>query len=150
MDTKAQTNRRQTDAVELKTDKHTDNPLRILIVEDDVDSGDSLSLLLRLYGHEAQVARTGQSALEMASICRPDVVLLDIGLPGMDGYQVAQHLREQPDFKNVVLCALTGYSPSEADSERQQQTGFDHHFIKPVSLETLLELFKTIVPRATS
>ena len=96
------------------------------------------------------MARTGPSALEMASICRPNVVLLDIGLPGMDGYQVARHLREQPAFKNVVLCALTGYSPSEADSERQQQTGFDHHFIKPVSLETLLELFKTIVPRATS
>jgi CheY-like chemotaxis protein len=86
----------------------------------------------------------------MASVFHPDVVLLDIGLPGMDGYQVAQRLRKNPEFKNVVLCALTGYTPSEADHERQQQTGFDHHFIKPVRLETLLELFKTVVPRAVN
>ena len=93
------------------------------MVEDDVDSGDSLSLLLRLYGHEAQVARTGPTALEMASVCRPDVVLLDIGLPGMDGYQVAQHLREKPDFKNVVLCALTGYTPERGRSATPATNG---------------------------
>jgi PAS domain S-box-containing protein len=134
----------------LRPNKLAEHPLQILVVEDEVDSGDSLSLLLRLYGHEAQVARTGPSALEMASACRPDVVLLDIGLPGMDGYEVARRLRERPELKNSVLCALTGYTPSEADQERQQQTGFDHHFIKPVSLETLLELFKTIVPAPQS
>jgi CheY-like chemotaxis protein len=82
----------------------------------------------------------------MASTCRPDVVLLDIGLPGMDGYQVAEHLREKPELKNVTIYALTGYTPSDADRERQQQTGFDHHFVKPVSIETLCELFSTIEP----
>jgi PAS domain S-box-containing protein len=135
---------------ELRPGELAEHPLRVLVVEDEVDSGDSLSLLLRLYGHEAQVARTGPTALDMASVFHPDVVLLDIGLPGMDGYQVAQRLRKNPEFKNVVLCALTGYTPSEADHERQQQTGFDHHFIKPVRLETLLELFKTVVPRAVN
>ncbi len=118
--------------------------LRILVVEDNVDSADSLNLLLRLYGHQVRVARTGPTALEMASESRPDVVLLDIGLPGMDGYQVARRLREKPEFKTVMICALTGFTPSEADRQRQQQTGFDHHFVKPVKLETLLELFKAV------
>ena len=80
----------------------------------------------------------------MASTFRPDVVLLDIGLPGMDGYQVARHLRAKPEFKNVIVCALTGYTPSDADRERQRQTGFDHNYVKPVSIETLLELFETV------
>jgi two-component system CheB/CheR fusion protein len=123
--------------------------LRVLVVEDNVDTGDSLSLLLRLHGHDVQVARTGPTALEMASACRPDVVLLDIGLPGMDGYQVAQRLREKPEFKDVMVCALTGYTPSEADRHRQQQTGFDHYFVKPVNLDTLLELFQPVVPQPT-
>ena len=118
----------------------------MLVVEDNVDAADSLSMLLRLYGHEVQVARTGPTALEMASASRPDVVLLDIGLPGMDGYQVARHLRERPEFKDVMLCALTGYTPSEADRQRQQESGFDHYFVKPVSLEKLIELFEKVGP----
>ena len=78
----------------------------MLVVEDNVDTGDSLSMLLRLHGHDVQVARTGPTALEMASASRPDVVLLDIGLPGMDGYQVARHLRERPEFKRCDdVCA---------------------------------------------
>jgi len=124
-------------------------PLHVLVVEDNVDSADSLSLLLRLYGHDVQVARTGPAALDMASSSRPDVVLLDIGLPGMDGYQVAQRLRERPEFKDVVLCALTGYSPSQADRQRQQETGFDHYYVKPIELTKLLELFKTVGAAAT-
>ncbi len=118
--------------------------LRVLVVEDNVDAGDSLSLLLRTYGHEVDVARTGPTALEMAAASPPDVMLLDIGLPGMDGYQVAQRLRAKPEFKHVVLCALTGFTPSEADRQRQQETGFDHYYIKPVNLNTLLELFNTV------
>jgi PAS domain S-box-containing protein len=124
-------------------------PLRILVAEDNVDSADSLSLLLRLYGHEVRVARTGPTALEMALASRPDLLLLDIGLPGMDGYEVARRLREKPEFKTVMLCALTGFTPSEADRQRQQQTGFDHYYVKPVKLETLLELFKTLEEQPT-
>jgi PAS domain S-box-containing protein len=100
--------------------------LRILVVEDNIDAGDGLSLLLRMHGHEVLVARTGPSALEVASAFGPHVVLLDIGLPGLDGFQVAQRLRERPEFTNVVLCALSGYTPSDADRDRSQQAGFDH------------------------
>jgi CheY-like chemotaxis protein len=122
-------------------------PLRILVVEDNVDSADSLNLLLRLYGHDVHVARTGPTALEMATTSRPDVVLLDIGLPGMDGYEVARRLRERPEFKTVTLCAVTGFTPSEADRQRQQDTGFDHYFVKPVSLDSLLDMFLTVEPQ---
>jgi len=114
--------------------------LRVLIVEDNIDAGDSLSLLLRLDGYEVLVARSGPSALEVAPAFQPHVVLLDIGLPGMDGYQVAQRLRENPAFKTTVLCALTGFTPSEADLESPQQAGFDHHFVKPLNLKTLTGL----------
>ena len=123
--------------------------LQILMVEDNVDSADSLSMLLRLNGFKVQLARTGPSALEMAADFRPDVVLLDIGLPGMDGYQVARRLREKPEFKGVMICALTGYTPSESDRQRQQETGFDHYFVKPLRLQSLLGLFKTIIPRTS-
>jgi CheY-like chemotaxis protein len=117
--------------------------LRVLVVEDNVDAGDSLSLLLRLHGHQVAVARTGPTALEMAAMTPLDVILLDIGLPGMDGYEVARRLRENPAYQDVKLCALTGFTPSEADRQRQQETGFDHYFIKPVALSTLLELFES-------
>jgi PAS domain S-box-containing protein len=130
----------------LEPGRRTGRSLRVLVVEDNVDAADSLSMLLRLYGHDVQVARTGPTALEMASASRPDVVLLDIGLPGMDGYQVAKGLRDRPDFKGVMLCALAGYTPSEADRLRHQESGFDHYFVKPVSLEKLTELFEKVVP----
>jgi CheY-like chemotaxis protein len=121
--------------------------LKILVVEDNVDAADSLSLLLRLYGYEVEVARTGPAADEIAMSARPDVVLLDIGLPRMDGYQVATQLRSKPEFKNVVICALTGFTPSEADRRRQQETRFNHHYVKPVELTTLLDLLKTVEHR---
>jgi PAS domain S-box-containing protein len=134
----------------LEPGRNAGRRLRILVVEDNVDSADSLNLLLRLYGHDVQVARTGPTALEMAAASRPDLVLLDIGLPGMDGYEVARRLREKPGFKTVMLCAVTGFTPSEADRQRQQQTGFDHYYIKPVSLETLLELFNSVERQQTA
>jgi PAS domain S-box-containing protein len=122
---------------------------RVLVVEDNVDSADTLSMLLRLYGHEVQVARTGETALEIASASGFDVVLIDIGLPGMDGYQVANRLRERPEFKNVTICALTGYTPSEADQQRQHETGFDHYYVKPVELAKLLKLLETVASPAS-
>jgi len=76
-------------------------------------------------------------------------VLLDIGLPGMDGYQVAKRLRERPEFKDVTMCALTGYTPSEADRQRYRETGFNHYYVKPVDLDTLLELFTMVRPPAS-
>jgi CheY-like chemotaxis protein len=128
----------------LKRGQKTGPSLRVLVVEDNVDAGDSLSLLLRLYGHEVLVARTGETALDIATGFTPDVVLLDIGLPGMDGYQVASKLRERPEFRDVMLCALTGFTPSEADRQRQEETGFDHYYVKPVETATLLELLANV------
>jgi len=133
----------------LEPARQTGRSLNVLVVEDNVDTGDSLSLLLRLHGHDVQLARTGPTALEMALVFQPDVVLLDIGLPGMDGYQVAKRLRERPEFKDVMMCALTGYTPSEADRQRQQETGFNHYYVKPVEISKLLALFKTIGPPAS-
>jgi CheY-like chemotaxis protein len=124
--------------------------LRVLVVEDNADAADTLGLLLRLYGHKVEIARTGPTALQMALAARPDVVLLDIGLPGMDGFQVAQRLREKPEFKDVVICAVTGYTPSEADRQRQRETGFDHHYVKPLDLKVLLEMFKSVVRKPAS
>lgn len=116
--------------------------LNVLVVEDNVDAGDSLSMLLRLNGHNVRVARTGTSALQMCATARPDIVLLDIGLPGMDGYQVAKRLRERRDFQHVMICALTGFTPSESDQQRQQETGFDHYFVKPIDIAKLHGLLK--------
>jgi PAS domain S-box-containing protein len=119
-------------------------PLRVLVVEDNVDAGDSLSMLLRLHGHQVLVARTGPTALELAATFHPALVLLDIGLPGMDGYEVARRMRADPTLKGVTLCAMSGYTPSEADRFRPQEAGFDHHFVKPISLDTLLGLLKSL------
>ena len=121
--------------------------LRVLVVEDNIDSADALDLLLRLYGHEVQVARSGATALEITEAFQPDMVLLDIGLPDIDGYQVAKRLRERSEFKNVVICGLTGYTPSDADRQLQQETGFDHYFVKPVEPMKLLDLFAKIGPQ---
>ena len=118
--------------------------LRVLVVEDNIDAGDSLSMLLRLYGHDVLVARTGPSALEVAATFHPALVLLDIGLPGMDGYEVARRLRANASLTGMTLCALTGYTPSDADRMRPQQAGFDHHFVKPIRLDTLLGLLKSL------
>lgn len=126
----------------LEPGRPPEKSLRVLVVEDNVDAGDSLSLLLRLHGHVVQVARTGPTALELAETFRPEVVLLDIGLPGMDGYEVARELRKKPEFASVILCALTGFTPSDADRERQQETRFDHYLVKPVSLKKLLQLLQ--------
>ena len=117
---------------------------RVLIVEDDIDAGDMLCMLLRLKGHEVSVARSGQAALEVAPKFLPDVVLCDVGLPGMDGYEVARRLRDIPECKDKILCALTGYTPSEADNRRLPLAGFDHHFVKPVAIETLMALLQTV------
>jgi CheY-like chemotaxis protein len=117
-----------------------ERPLRVLVVEDNADAAATLGVLLRLYGHEAQVAPCGPTALEMAAAFRPEVVLLDIGLPGLDGFQVAQRLRERPDTKEVVLVAMTGYG-QESDRRRAREAGFDHFLVKPVDpaeLERLL------------
>jgi signal transduction histidine kinase/DNA-binding response OmpR family regulator len=115
------------------------SPLRIMIVDDNEDSARSLARLLRFAGHEVDTAGDGPSALEQIEANPPDVVLLDIGLPGMDGYEVARTLRTRPGPCPRLVVALTGYGRDE-DRARSRDAGFDRHFVKPVELESLLSL----------
>lgn len=112
---------------------------RILLVEDNVDVGESLRVLLELDGHEVRIVRSGPDALQAAKDFLPEVVLCDIGLPGMDGYEVARALRRQSGNGKPLLVALTGYAAG-ADQERTAQAGFDHHLPKPPDLERLYQL----------
>jgi two-component system CheB/CheR fusion protein len=107
---------------------------RILVVDDNQDSAESLALLLEIYGYEVRAAFSGPEAVEATRTFLPDVVLLDIGLPGMDGYEVARLIRA--DGNGCMLVALTGYGQDE-DRRRSREAGFDHHLIKPVDLEAL-------------
>jgi signal transduction histidine kinase/CheY-like chemotaxis protein len=112
---------------------------RILVVDDTVDSAESLAMLLRLLGNEVRTVHDGRFALETAVAYRPEVVLLDIGLPGMDGLEICRRLRQQPDGDRALIVALTGYGREE-DRQNSQEAGFDAHLVKPVELESLQEL----------
>jgi signal transduction histidine kinase len=117
-------------------------PLRILIVDDNMDSAESLALLMRMAGHEVRTAYEGLSAVAEARTFMPDVVVLDIGLPGMDGYEVAHRLRQEPGGDRLMLLALTGYGQEE-DRRRSREAGFDHHLVKPINLERFQELLES-------
>jgi PAS domain S-box-containing protein len=119
---------------------------RVLVVDDNVDTAESMGLLLRMSGHEVQMAYTGPTGLEAAVAYQPDVVLLDIGLPGMNGLEVARRLRQHPQLKGAWLVAMTGYG-READLQRSREAGFDHHLIKPVNPLSLLQLLAALAPR---
>jgi CheY-like chemotaxis protein len=108
---------------------------RVLVVDDNEDAANSLAEILNLSGHQAEPVFTSQAALERASALDPDVILLDIGLPGMDGYEVARRIRSRGSATRLV--ALTGYGQSE-DVERARSAGFDAHLVKPVDLQVLL------------
>lgn len=114
--------------------------LRVLVVEDNLDTAESLAALLRLWGHEVRVVHDGLSAVDAAHEQHPEVVLLDIGLPGLDGYQVAKRLRDDHELDGALLVAMTGYGQPD-DRRRSRESGIQHHFVKPVEpfvLRTLL------------
>jgi len=110
-------------------------PLRVLVVDDNLDSVETMSMLLRTWGHDVRTAAEGTEALSTAADFAPDVVLLDIGLPGMTGYDVARRLRPR-NAARPLLVALTGYG-QPGDRARSQEAGFDLHFVKPVDLARL-------------
>src|SRR5262249_24443228 len=114
-------------------------PRRILIVDDSADAAESLAILLDMSGHDVNVAHSGPAALEVAAAHKPEGCVLDIGLPGMDGYQVARKLRKQPGMKEALLVALTGYGQDE-DRRLAQEAGFDYHLTKPADLQAMNEL----------
>jgi two-component system CheB/CheR fusion protein len=116
---------------------------RLLVVDDNKDAAESMSMLLEMWGHEVAFAYDGPSALETAEQWQPQAVFLDIGLPGMDGYEVAARLRELPQAKDAVLIAITGYG-QEDDRLRSRRAGIDHHLVKPVAPDALRNLIDSL------
>jgi len=114
---------------------------RMLIVDDNVDAAETMALLQELRGHQTRFVHSGPAALALAADFLPEVVLLDIGLPGMDGYEVARKLRAMPELDGAFLVAMTGYG-SDEDRARAKQAGFDEHLVKPADLEVLRGLLR--------
>jgi len=131
-----------TDMTSTGTAKQAAQGWRMLVVDDNVDAANMIAAMLRHYGHQTETAYSAQSALEMAVENRPDFVVLDIGLPGMDGYELARRLRQIPELKDTRLIAATGYG-QDADRQRSEEAGFDYHLVKPIDpekLQTVLDL----------
>jgi signal transduction histidine kinase/CheY-like chemotaxis protein len=133
---------RGTDTAYTGTAKQAARGWRVLVVDDNVDAANMIAMVLQHYGHQTETVYSAQSALETAVEYRPDFVVLDIGLPGMDGYEVARRLRQIPELKDTRLIAATGYG-QDADRQRSKEAGFDYHLVKPIDpekLQTVLEL----------
>ncbi len=122
--------------------------LRILVVDDNVDAAKMCAMLLRTWGHEVRTAHNGPDALQRATGFHPQVILCDIGLPNMDGYEVARHIRQKPHLEGVRLVAVTGYG-QDTDKQRSEEAGFDHHMVKPVESADLKDLLAGIHPPTT-
>jgi len=120
-------------------------PRRILIVDDNVDAADSLAMLLKLDGHEVHTVYGAAEALEASARLQPEIMFLDIGLPQMNGYEVARRLRARSDQVLPRLIALTGYGQKD-DRERSRAAGFNDHLVKPVAPEALEQIFSSTSP----
>ena len=118
-------------------------PARILVVDDNVDAAETLTTFLDMIGMEARSVHDGNGAVQAALSFAPDLVLLDIGLPGMSGYDVARAMRQQPQLAGVTLVALTGWG-AEDDRRRAKDAGFDHHLTKPVDLSVLEDMLRGV------
>jgi CheY-like chemotaxis protein len=125
----------------LRREPGRETPRRIVVIDDNQDAAESLAMLLRLKGHDVQIAYDGPSGLALALGTAPECVLVDIGLPGMDGYEVAKRLRSHDRSRRTVLVALTGYGQQE-DRARSRQAGFDHHLVKPVAQNVLEDVLR--------
>jgi CheY-like chemotaxis protein len=113
--------------------------LRILIVDDNRDGADSLAMMLRLLGNDTRTAYDGEQALVLAAEYQPDVILLDLGLPKLNGYEACRHIRQQPRGKELIIIAQTGWGQDE-DRRRTHEAGFDHHMVKPVDPAALIKM----------
>jgi CheY-like chemotaxis protein len=123
--------------------------LKVLVVDDNADTVLSFTMLLKASGHDVRAAYDGPTAVQVVLDYQPDVVLLDIGLPGLNGYEVARRIRQQPDFENVVLVALTGYG-QDSDRQSSLQAGFDHHLVKPARLAQLQQILAKVPVNAAA
>jgi CheY-like chemotaxis protein len=124
-------------------------PRRIMIADDNRDSADAMKMLLKLSGHDVHIAHSGAEALAVAKRVRPDIGILDIGMPDIDGYHVAERIRHEAWGKEIMLIAVTGWG-QDADKRRALAAGFDHHLTKPIEFENLKQLFDRSPPVAAS
>ncbi len=124
-------------------------PYQILVVDDNVDSAVAFSVFLEHAGHRTRVAHDGIAALAVANEFRPDVILLDIGLPGMDGHETARAIRQQPWAKELTIIATSGWG-QESDKQRSRDVGIDHHLVKPVDPGALMQLLATLPTTAAA
>ncbi len=118
---------------------------RILVVEDNADAAEMLAIILRMEGHHVKAVHDGSAAWRLALEWNPEVVLLDIGLPGMDGYEVARRFKHEPGLSGMTLVALTGYGQEE-DRQRARKAGFDYHLVKPVDMDAVQRMLEEIPP----
>jgi len=130
-------------------DREPAGAIRVLVVDDVRDSADSLSRLLTLDGHDVHTAYDGAQALAEAAAFPPDVILLDLGLPDRNGFEIAAELRADPSFRDVMLVALTGWGQPE-DRRRSSEAGFDHHLVKPVEVDALRNILAVVAQSARS
>ena len=119
--------------------------LRILIADDNEDGADSLAMLLQMHGHSTLIARDGAQALELAGRERPEVALLDIGMPKLNGYEACRAIRAEPWGRAMLLAAVTGWGQDQ-DQLRSREAGFDAHLVKPVTLESVTQVL-ALAPR---
>jgi len=125
---------------ETKTSPHK---LRVLVVDDSHVLAETLGWMIELMGHDIQLAHNGADALSAGRSFRPDVVLLDIGLSGMNGYEVCQKMRADPAFKQCTIIAQTGWNTPE-HLQRAKEAGFDHHLVKPIPIDVLAQLLPSL------
>jgi CheY-like chemotaxis protein len=120
-----------------------DTRLRVLAVDDDATTRETIALLVRLHGHDARTASDGPTALALAALYRPDVILLDVTMPGMNGWAVAQYLRGDPVTRNAYIVGVTGYA-SDLDRQRSLEAGCNDHWAKPFEGDQLARLLEAI------
>jgi len=120
---------------------------RVLVVDDDRDSADSLAMLVNSMGYEAKAVYRGNEAIEVSSTFQPDMALIDLGMPGLDGFETVSQIRQQRGSVHIILVAVTGWSRDE-DKRRAYDCGFDLHVTKPMTLEKLKEILALVDPAA--
>lgn len=130
-----------------KKDAESQSALQVLVVDDNIPSAQTIGWMLELIGHTPTLAHDGPEAIKVARSLNPDVILLDIGLPGMTGYEVCRTLRQEPEFADTLFVAQTGWG-QDKDKNEAFAAGFDHHLVKPVNMQQFSELLKDVEPKA--
>lgn len=118
-------------------------PLQLLVVDDNRDAADAMVMAAQVLGHEAVAVYDGAAALSLLETFRPDLMILDLSMPGMDGYALATAIRSRPEFRGTLLVALSGFG-ADADRQRSLQSGFDLHTLKPMEIDTLEQLLQRV------